>query len=200
MILLSINGLVPLKAQSVDPVSSIKELKEGYLLVRMPAFKAKIDTLQSMFSRASDRASRSRLEKMLKDAKEERDTLLGDYTRAFRDFYHFSKVGYYLDDEGRDLHMTTFHNMNGDVLTKNEMGESPVYYLFFERTPDNNLEALVIYNNEGIQMPAPFPNYFARGGINFLFLKISNKKFPTWRVDRINKRFFKYWEEVKSEE
>lgn len=194
-IFLTTNGLLSVHGQTTDPVTSIRDLKEGYLIVRMPAFKAKIDTLQSMLRRSTDNSSKVRIRKQLNDATEERDTLLADYTRAFRDLYHFSKAGYYFDFEGHDLRIANFYNMDGTPLSKEELSTKPVFYLFFERTPESHIEAMVIYNAEGIKVPQPFPNNFIQGGINFLFLKVSDKKFATWRVDRINKRLTKYWKE-----
>ncbi|HZV68858.1 MAG TPA: hypothetical protein VFG10_04910 [Saprospiraceae bacterium] len=193
--ILTTNLLFTLQAQSVDPVLSIRELKEGFLLVRLPSSKGKIDTLQAMVSRAKDDKSRLHLQKMLNTAIEERDSLISDYTHAFRDFYHFSNAAYYFDYEGRDLRKTPMYKMDGSSLPKEEIGMKPVFYLYFERTEESHIDALVIYNVEGLRVPPPFPNNFTRGGINLLFLKIADRKFPAWRVERINKRLFKYWGE-----
>ncbi|MEO6133118.1 MAG: hypothetical protein ABIQ02_14850 [Saprospiraceae bacterium] len=196
ILILSINSLIPLNAQAVDPVLSIRQLKEGYLLVRMPSFKGKIDTLKAMITRTSDHSSKARLEKLLHEATQERDTLMADYTRAFKEFYKFSKSGYYYDYEGLDLNITTIHDMDGSLLHREEISMNPVFYLFFERTGDGRLDALVIHDAEGLIIPSPFPNNFMRGGINFLFLKISGKKFASWRIDKMNKKLNKFWKAV----
>ena len=193
--ILTTNLLFTVHAQSVDPVLSIRELKEGYLIVRIPSSKAKIDTLQAMVSRATDNKSKLHLQKMLTSAIVERDELLSDYTHAFRDFYHFSNVAYYFDYEGRDLRKATLYKMDGTPLPREEIVMKPVFYLYFERTEESHIDALAIYNVEGLLIPAPFPNNFMRDGINFLFLKIADRKFPAWRVERIDKRLFKYWGE-----
>ncbi len=185
-------------AQTVDPVLSIRDLREGYLIVRMPASKAKIDTLQSMIFRSTDNNSKHRLQRILDETTQERDSLLSDYTRAFRDYYHFSKTAYFFDYEGHDLRKAVFYNMDGSPFSKEDIHTKPVFYLFFERTEESHIDALVIYDVEGVRVPSPFPNNFIQGGINFLFLKVSARKFPAWRVDRINKRLFKYWEANRS--
>ncbi|MGB3080791.1 MAG: hypothetical protein WBB31_17045 [Saprospiraceae bacterium] len=190
---------IPVHSQTVDPVTSIRDLREGYLIVRMPASKPKIDTLQSMIARTSDNTSKLRLQRFLDEAREERDSLLADYTRAFRDYYHFSRTAYFFDYDGRDLRKASFYKMDGTPFSKDSIGNKPVFYLYFERTEESHIEALVIYNVEGLKVPTPFPNNFTRGGINFLFLKMSERKFPAWRVDRINKRLFKYWRENRGE-
>jgi hypothetical protein len=197
--ILTTYSLVSIHAQTADPVMSIRDLREGYLIVRMPASKAKIDTLQAMVNRSTDNTSKLRLQRLLDEATQERDTLLADYTRAFRDYYHFSKTAYYFDYEGRDLRKAGFYNMDGSSFSKEEIGTKPVFYLYFERTEESHIDALVIYNVEGIKVPSPFPNNFTRGGINFLFLKLSEKKFPAWRVERIDKKLFKYWNVVPRE-
>ncbi len=193
--ILTTYSLLSIQAQTADPAVAIRELREGYLIVRMPASKAKIDTLQAMVTRSSDNTSKLRLQRFLDEARQERDSLVADYTRAFRDYYHFSKTAYFFDDEGRDLRKANFYKMDGTPFSKEEIGTKPVFYLYFERTEESHIDALVVYNVEGVRVPYPFPNNFSRGGINFLFLKLSEKKFPAWRVERIDKRLFKYWGE-----
>ena len=199
VVVLSMNSLNSLQAQTPDPVQAIRHLKEGFLLVRFPAFKAKIDTLQAMISRSGDNSTLPRLQKLLNEAIQERDSLFSDYTKAFKDVYHFSKVAYYFDYEGRDLRTAHFYHLDGTLMSKEEMGLNPVFYLHFERTEESHIDAMVIYDMNGQVIPAPFPNNFTRGGINFLFLKISEKKFPVWRVGKINKRLFKYLRNVGGE-
>jgi len=196
IVVLSMNSLNSLQAQRSDPVQSICDLKEGYLIVRIPTYRAKIDTLQAMTARSADSSSKNRLQKLLDEAIQERDTLFSDYTRAFRDVYNFSKVAYFFDYEGRDLRFAHFYKLDGTPMPIEELSLKPVFYLYFERTEESHIDALVIHNVAGQEIPAPFPNRFSRGGINFLFLKISDKKFPAWRMGKINKRLFKYWREV----
>jgi len=181
--------------QAPDPVASIKDLKEGYLLVRLPAYKAKIDTLTAMSARSTDEKRKKRLDDQLREAIEERDTLLADYVDAFKNVYHFSKVAYFFDYDGRDLNTANYYNLDGDRIAVADLSEGPLFYLYFERTEVDAQDALVVYNRYIKKIPDPFPNDFMRGGINFLFLKLSDKKFPTWRVSRMDKKFYKYWGE-----
>ena len=182
-----------IKAQTIDPVQSIRDLKEGILIVRFPAYKAKIDTLQAMIGRTTDKSSIPRLQKLLAEAIGERDSLSADYTKAFRKTYKFSAVGYYFDNEGRDLRSAHFYTMDGKPMASESISLKPVFYLYFMRTQESHIDALIITNMEGQEIPAPFPNNFTRGGINFLFMKLSEKKFPEWRVSKINKQLVKYW-------
>lgn len=185
-----------LSAQAPDPAASILELKEGYLIVRIPTYKAKIDTLTAMAKRTTDQDNKKRLQKQLQQAIEERDTLFADYISAFKYQYQFSKVAYLFDYDARDLNTATYFNLDGEMLAVADLSEGPLFYIHFDRTSESQLDGLVIYNRYLKKIPAPFPNDFTRGGINFLFLRISDKKFPAWRVGKINKQLFKYWEEI----
>ncbi len=190
----------PLKAQDIDPVQSIRDLKDGYLLLRLPSSKAKIDTLQALVARSTDISNQKHLQKQLDQAIEERDTLVANYIRALRDVYHFSKVGYYFDYESRNGTSAHFYNVDGTLILKEELTSRPVFYMYFERTEESEIDALVIYNAQGKVIPPPFPNNFSRSGINFLFLKVSERSFPEWRMDKINKKLTKYWSEIVSRE
>lgn len=193
--LLLMNGRHSLQAQSADPVQCIRDLKEGYLIVRFPSSKAKIDTLQAMVSRSTDSSTQKNLQKQLDEAIEERDTLLTDYIKAFREVYHFSKVAYFFDYDSHHSGSAHYYRLDSTEIPKEELSLHPVFYMYFERTSEGEIEALVIRTASGEIVPPPFPNNFSRSGINFLFLKISQRTFPEWRVDKINKQLSKYWSE-----
>jgi hypothetical protein len=188
----------PIYGQMTTPNYSITALREGSLIIRFPTYTSKIDTLTAMAGRTKDPKNMERLEKELKKTIQERDTLFADYIEAFKTKYDFSKVAYIFDYEARNLNTATYYNLDGERLAIADLSEKPLFYLFFERTAVDAQDALVIYNRNLQKIPAPFPNDFIRGGINVLFLKISNKKFPSWRVGKMNKQFYKYWEEVRS--
>ena len=188
-----------LSAQAAIPATAIMELKDGYLLVRMPTYKSKIDTLTAMTQRAQDPKDKARFEKLLQDAIGERDTLLSDYVKAFKLNYHFSKVAYYFDYDGHNLNTASYYNMDGERIAVGDLSDQHLFYLYFERTAESAMDALVIYDRFGGRLPNPFPNNFTRTGVNFLFLKISDKNFPMWRVGKMDKSLFRYYETVISE-
>jgi hypothetical protein len=197
LFILPIYGPLDLGAQAPDPVTSIRELHKGYLIVRMPSFRSKIDTLEALVTRADDPTKRARFAKLLQEAKEERDTLLADYVRAFKNQYHFSKVAYFMDYDSRNLNTATYYNLDGERIAVADLSENPLYYLYFERTQESKIDALVVYSRMGKKIPKPFPNDFSRSGVNFLFLKISSKNFPAWRVGKMEKRFYNFWSEFR---
>ena len=189
---------VQLSAQAmVDPANAIKELREGYLIIRFPTYKSKIDTLTAMTARATDPKNKERLQKELQQTIEERDTLRADYIEAFKTRYTFSKVAYIFDYDAHDLNTAHYYNLEGESMAVADLSEGPLYYVFFERTEEDALDALVVYNRNMKKVPRPFPNDFMRGGINVLFLKISDKKFPSWRVGKMNKRFNDFFTAVQ---
>lgn len=188
-----------LLSQAPDPVSSIRDLKEGTLIIRFPAYKAKIDTLERMISRTTDDKDLKRLTKELQATKEERDTLHADYIHAFKTVYTFSKVAWFYDSEGRDLNNATYYNLEGGKVAVADLSEKPIFYLYFDRSAEKSMDALLVYDRLQRKIPRPFPNDFTLGGINTLFLDLSGKKFPTWRVGKINKRFQIFLAEQQAE-
>jgi hypothetical protein len=193
MAVLSISS-VPVRAQ--NPVDAIRELKNGTLVVRFPAFKNKLDTLDAMITRVQDEASMRRLLKLRQEATQERDSVHRTYVRAFQSYYDFSDAAYFFDHEARNLSTAHYYNMKGVEIPSHELMARPIYYLVFERTSDSKLDALVFYNAEMKKIPQPFPNNFTRGGFNFLFISFSEKSFPDWRVKKMNKKLHRFWGEV----
>src|SRR5687768_3026379 len=179
-----------------DPVESIRELKEGYLVIRFPAFKNKIDTLTSMIARAEEGPSKKRLEIMKAKTIEERDSLQEDYIKAFQTHYKFSKVAYFMDAEARNLSSANFYSLDKSPITFKELNKLPVYYLIFGRTEESKIDALIIVDSHMKPIPSPFPNNFTRSGFNFLFITLAEDKFPEWRVKKMNKKLHKFYSAV----
>jgi hypothetical protein len=190
----------PLLGQAPDPVTSIKELKEGTLVIRFPAQKAKIDTLTSMAARTKDPDNKKRFEKELQQTIEERDTLVAHYVDAFKMKYDFSKVAYYFDYDGRDLNMAKYYNLDGEHIAVADLSEKPIFYLFFDRSEEMKMDALTISNRTLKKIPKPFPNEFTTGGINYLFVSLSNNTFESWRIKKMNKRLHMFWNDVMANE
>ncbi len=198
VILLSIHFLYPLTAQVPDPAKAAHDLREGYLLVRFPAYRAKVDTLNAMIQRAEDPDKKARLEKMLSETRADRDRQHEEYKQAFASEYRYSKVAYFYDFDAHHLQSTTYYLLDGMTILQEELAKYPLFYLHFERTSESRIDALVIYDQNGQKVPPPFPNNFSRGGINLIFLKIADRKFPAWRVEKMNKRMFRYLSELKT--
>ena len=192
---LLLTGLV--LAQAPDPVQSIRDLKEGTLIIRFPTYKTKIDTLHQMISRSTDPKKKEKLEKELNVTMQERDTLFADYIHAFKTAYSFSAVAYFFDFDSRDLNTASYYNLDGERIATADLSEKPMFYLFFDRSEEKSMDALVVKDRMLKKIPSPFPNDFTLGGINTIFLDLSGKKFPTWRVSKINKRFHMFWTETK---
>ncbi len=183
-------------AQSIEPETCIKELRKGTLIIRIPTNKPKIDTLTAMVSRSTDPAKKDRLEKQLNEAIEERDSLFADYMFAFKNNFDFCTVGYMYDYDAKDLNTAHYYNLEEQEIAVADLSEKPLFYLYFERTTDSKIDALVVYNRSIRQIPGPFPNNFSRGGLNIIFLKLSGKNFPFWRVGKMNDQFHKYIDKV----
>ena len=107
---------LPAYGQMTTPSYSIKELREGSLIIRFPTYTSKIDTLTAMAGRTKDPKNKERLEKELKKTIQERDTLLADYVEAFKTKYDFSKVAYIFDYDARNLNTATYYNLDGERI------------------------------------------------------------------------------------
>ena len=200
LIVLALAGIISgrsLHAQASDPEVAIKALHEGYLVVRLPSYRAKIDTLQSMISRSTNTANTTRLQHLLEETIETRDSLHQGYIRAFKNLYQFSKVAYFYDYDAHNLNTAKYFNLDNEPIAIADIMDKPLFYLFFERTVESKIDALVIYDRNLKIVPRPFPNNFSRGGINFLFLKISEKNFPAWRVSKMQKQLIRYYNAVR---
>ncbi len=125
---------------------------------------------------------------------------MADYIEAFKTKYDFSKVAYFFDYDARNLNTASYYNLDGERIAVADLSEKPIFYIYFDRTDEGAMDALVIYNRNIQKIPKPFPNDFTLGGINVLFLKISARKYASWRVEKINTRLHKYWLEVKQDE
>jgi len=101
------------------------------------------------------------------------------------------------DTDARNLNTASYYDMEGERISVGELSESHLFYLYFERTEDSKIDAMVIYDRMQNKMRPPFPNEFAQAGLNLIFVKLSSKKFPAWRVGKMNKRLWKYYNEVK---
>ena len=186
--------------QAPDPLTSIKELKEGTLIVRFPANKAKIDTLTAMAARTTNPDNKQRLEKELQQTIGERDSMIAHYVEAFKMKYDFSGVAYYFDYDGRDLNTARYYNLDGERISVADLSEKPIFYLFFDRSEEMKMDALTIYNRLLKKIPKPFPNDFTTGGINYLFVSLSGNTFESWRIKKMNKRFHMFWSDVLANE
>ncbi|HZV43087.1 MAG TPA: hypothetical protein VFF90_01340 [Saprospiraceae bacterium] len=185
------------KAQNTFSDVAITNLHDGYLIVRFPTYTSKIDTLEAMLARTTDEKSKKKLNKIIHDTQAERDTFFNSYVRAFRSDYTFSKSAYIFDTDARNLNTASYYDMEGERISVGDLSESHLFYLYFERTEDSKIDAMVIYDRMQNKMRPPFPNEFAQGGLNLFFVKFSSKKFPAWRVGKMNKRLWKFYNEVK---
>ncbi|MEO5905961.1 MAG: hypothetical protein ABIQ11_04510 [Saprospiraceae bacterium] len=196
VVALVISSISGISAQDMDVVNAIRELKDGYLIVRMPSSRAKIDTLTQMVNRSKDPGDKVKLQKMLKEASEERDSLIADYTLAFKNRYNFSKVAYFMDYEVRDLPSAHFYTPDGSAVRWDDILKKPYYFLYFGRTDASKIDALIIHDSSGEIVPRPFPNNFSTGGFNVLVVKILEKSFADWRIGKINRKLHRFWDTV----
>ena len=103
-------------AQDTEAIRSINELRQGTLIVRFPTQKAKIDTLTALVARSSDPRQKQAFEKELQETLAERDSLIAEYTWAFKNKYQFSKAAYFFDYDAHDLNTARYYNFDGERI------------------------------------------------------------------------------------
>lgn len=184
----------PLACQNA--IESIRDLKQGTLVLRFPAFRPKIDTLHSLISRSDSEVNKKRLQLLLDEAIEERETIQKDYTDAFREHYNFSKVVWFNDYESRDLSSAKYYQLDKTLVEYNELKNGPVFYLIFDRTAESKLGGLIITNHELKPIPRPFPNNFSTGGLGVILNKLSNITLAESHAKKINKKLLKFYGSV----
>ena len=98
-----------------------------------------------------------------------------------------------MDHDFRDPERAAYFGTDGTRMNGNDFRNAPIFYLFFERTVESKVDAVVIYDNELRRIPPPFPNNFTQGGLSFLFISLEGKSFANWRVKKLNKKLRKFY-------
>ena len=89
--------------------AAIKELKEGILIVSIPTFQKKIDTLESLLKRETNEKKRLWLTAELTKAKNESNIAPAQIQENFRMHYDFSEVLFMDDTSGTHLKLSLIH-------------------------------------------------------------------------------------------
>src|SRR5688572_26714866 len=84
ILLAGLSVTIDARAQGAPPAQAIQDLREGYLILRLPAYRTKIDTLKSFIARSTNPTNKARLQKLLNETIETRDSLHNGYLRGFK--------------------------------------------------------------------------------------------------------------------
>ena len=147
---------------------SVRALKQGTLIVRLPSYQTKIDGLKDVLSSAGpDSPNRKRIEKQLEQTLADRQEFNQNIMEAFREAYNFSEVHFMLDTATATLKTGQLQgyflndNLETDPAIQLE-GPIPYFILRFGSTSNmttDGLEAMVVMNDRFQDMYKPFPYY-----------------------------------------
>lgn len=149
-------SLTAQEEREYDGVQAIKELHNGWLVVRLPAFEKKFAVIDSLLEKTqlSD-ASRAKLEHEKMRTEEMKAILHKWYPIMFDSFYTFSAVAFIYTHE-------THGFQSGQIRAKNAQGE-PIdsvhmkHYLF--ATLNGTVRAPFLFTSRDHRVPGPpFPS------------------------------------------
>lgn len=160
-IVLSCVGFVlqinPVVSQTISAEEQIVELKEGLLIVILPSFSKKIQSLEAARSQVKNE---KRLNKLIANAKWERDSFQMELMNAIEEMYTFSNYAYLVD-----THLKTFFRGNWSHVKygtdyRDQPDMNKVFFIRNGETP-NGAQALLICDHQVNALTKPFP-YFVR--------------------------------------
>lgn len=180
--------------QTFPADSAILGLKEGILVIRLPMQERKLTHLRNGLEKATDPKSRTKWEKLIRKTEDEKNEMVRDYTKAFKDHYTFSSFAFVYDNEIRDMILrdTTMNALSTPFMSKDKM-----FYLFFERTDDSKSNAMIIHSPDKRAIRNPFPSTYATGGINKLWSGLTGSNFAESRVKVVDKKLKHYYAYVQ---
>ncbi|MEQ8703892.1 MAG: hypothetical protein RIC19_08220 [Phaeodactylibacter sp.] len=150
-----------------DPVTAIKNLRSGTLIIRLPSNRRKITALRDALENDQNNVQRQKwLEKELQATHEQTQTFNNNMYRAFQESYDFSDIRYTYDYFTPELKAGQFtgHFLNADLEPDEgiSLGKKPVFILSFGRTNkdfSDGVEAMVVLGEQLKSPPPPFPYY-----------------------------------------
>ena len=163
---------------------SIKQLKEGTLVLRLKSKRNKIREMKKVIAAPDIKpALRKRLEKRLENTIKERDRYNQSLIDAFDEYYSFSNIYYIYDSSSVELkngeRSGIFLDKNREVDPTIEIPEGDVFVLRTGNTDYSSttgIEALVVMNKELKDLQRPFPYYVRVHSIGRLFTRIFNPR------------------------
>lgn len=197
------------KERVVLAEQSIKDLKDGTLVLRLKSKRNKIEKLEELLAKSDIKESvRSSLNDELKKTIDQRNRYNISLINAFEENYSFSNIYYMYDTASVSLRNGTRSGIFLDKsLELDSAIEIPEGAFFVAKTGTTNststtgVEALVIMDDQLKDMQRPFPYYVRLNSIGRLFTRIFNhknlvKKDSKAVVEKLNRNLNKYAEGV----
>lgn len=189
-----------------EPVSAIKELRKGTLIVRLPSNQRKMKALKEALEKDDNSSQREKwLQRELEATQEETQTFNNTMFRAFGEAYDFSAVQFTYDYLTPELKAGNFQgNLLNEELEPSSaiaLEKSPAFILSFGRTNkdySDGVEAMVILGEQLKSPPPPFPYYQRLNDLQAfwgnIFPRSDQELFDAMRlVGKLNKKLHKFY-------
>jgi len=173
--------------------TAIKELKEGILIVTIPTFQKKIDTLESLIKREDNEKERLWLGEQLAKTKKESNLAPTQIQESFRLYYDFSEVLFMEDTSTTHLKSGNYKNIFLNQGNVNLKGRN-----FFVHKPSvlrtSNLLRDATVDKDFVPLEPPFPHIFRRrNSIKDYYDPKEKYVFGERYVKTLNRQFWNYY-------
>lgn len=197
-----------------DPAQSIRELKDGVLVVRLRTQSNKIARLKEYIAKEpAGSPTASRLAAQLNETEEQVATENRLLAMAFREMYQFSEVLFVADtlaprlDEQDPGAIFLDENLQPDPsrsIGRRSFLVAGMGTASYSDAAAGNDESLVVYDRNFNRMEKPFPSYSSVTAISLLFKRLTNSEDEVevfhYRkmVSRLDRRLNQYYQNVVS--
>lgn len=197
-----------------DPAQSIRELKDGVLVVRLRTQSNKIASLKEYIAKEpAGSPVASRLAAQLKETEEEVATENRLLVMAFREMYQFSEVLFVADTLAPRLKEQDPGEifLDANLLPDPSLSTGQRPFLVagmgtasYSDAAAGNDESLVLYDRNFNRMEKPFPSFSSVTAISLLFKRITRSEEEVQvfhyrkMVSRLDRRLSQYHQNVVS--
>jgi hypothetical protein len=156
-------------------IDAIKEIHEGWLVVRLPGFEKKIATLDSLLAQNISAKARVNLEREMANTLKERDFIHKWYPVAFKEAYTFSQIAFIDRHESEG-----FQNGAIPARTSDGIPLDSIYLSRYFFTTLNGIASspFVFTSKEHLLLSFPFTNNIGMPG--FIIPQITGAPVPDW--------------------
>lgn len=158
-----------------DGIKAIKEIHDGWLVVRLPGFEKKMAAMDSLLDGNISEKARATLEREMENTLKEREFIHKWYPLMFAQTYTFSRLAFIYTQE-------TGGFQNGTIAARSSDG-TPIdsVYLanyFFATLNGVASSPFAFTSREHLLLSFPFPNNIALPG--FIIPQITGAPMPDW--------------------
>ena len=204
-VMAAIIGLLPfltnaqgdeMQAPTTTPAQHISQLHDGVLLVRLPSNRNKLQAIDKALQNDSlKESSRDKLEALRRLTVEETQQTQSVYTSAFKDYFSFCEVYFFIDHDTRAILEGQKNPMLQDLASEApdlKRGTSR-YILSIGQSPERQLDGLIILDEDLKPIDKPFPRTVLTTGLAALLASFSSEPEEFIYVERLDKRLHKYY-------